>query len=291
MPTQAIQWLDSYLTNRRQRTKCNGSVSAWCSVPSGVPQGSVLGPLLFCISMSSLKAVCSNTRIIKYADDVTLLHFIRDSSEDCLQTEMDSVASWSVSVGLRLNLSKCSVTNFITKKSICCSSIFGPSGEEIPNKETVKILGVTFSHDLRWKYHCDNIVKKACKRIFVIRNLKRSGCDPSLLFHVYRALIRSVLLYAYPCFCNAAQHLHESLYKVERRLFRMIFNNSFYEDNIEQASMNLCRSLFRAILCTDSHPLRCLFLAREPTHRNPCVLRPPRSRTKRFSNSFIKFCR
>ena len=135
------------------------------------------------------------------------------------------------------------------------------------------------------------MIKKACKRIFVICNLKRSGIEPHVLFHVYRALIRSCILYAYPCFCNASGYLHESMYKIERRVLRMIFHRSSHEESIQEVCTKLCRSLFQNVKDVDSHPLRSLFDARDPTPRNSSILRPPKAKTVRYSKSFIKFGR
>jgi hypothetical protein len=291
LPSQAIVWIKSYLSDRVQRTKFNDRFSTWFVPSSGVPQGSILGPLLFCIATSSLKPVCRNTSLIKYADDLTFLHFIRESTDDNLQIEFDNVVSWSDRVGLQLNFKKCSITNIITKKSLQCPTIFQPSGKEMCIKKDVKILGLTFSHDLKWNCHVETIVEKVSKRIFVLRTLKRSGCDSSLMFCVYRALIRSVMMYAYPCFCNASTYLHEALYKVERRAFRIVFNDSIHEDDLKKACDKMCRNLFQVIHDTESHPLRFLFQSRVPTSRNSCTLRPPHSKTKRLSRSFVKYCK
>jgi hypothetical protein len=291
LPAQAVRWLHSYLSDRRQCTRIKDVLSAWSKVSSGVPQGSIIGPLLFCICISSLKAKYPNSHLFKYADDVTILHFLRDSNEDCLQLELDNVIAWSEDKGLRLNFSKCSVTNFVTRRNLACLPIFGPSGESIPTVKSVKILGVTFSEDMRWNLHVDSVIRKACRRIYVIRNLKRSGIDSCTLFHVYRSLIRSVIIYSYPCFCNAAQFLHDNMIKVEKRIFRMIFGSSFYHDTLEQACSKLCMNLFNEIVKCDVHPLRPLFDCRNPTPRNPSILRPPTAKTCRFSRSFIKFGR
>ncbi len=229
--------------------------------------------------------------MIKYADDITLLHYTRSCEDDFLQSEFDNVVSWAEAAGLQLNLSKCSVTNFVTKKNLDCSPILCSDGEALPVKREVKILGVTFADNFLWNSHVCNQIKKACKRIFIIRNLKRSGCDGNVIFNVYIALIRSVLLYSYPCFCNAPKYLHDMLHKVEKRVLSIISMNLVSEDrNILSAAGNLCTSLFYNVLRANEHPLRELFMARQPTARNPCVLRRPRMKTKRFSSSFLKFC-
>lgn len=291
LPIQAVRWLQSYLSDRQQCTRSKDVLSGWSSVTSGVPQGSIIGPLLFCICMSSLKAQCPNSRLLKYADDVTILHFLRDCNEDFLQLELNNVITWSELQGLKLNFSKCSVTNFVTRRNLACSPIFEPSGEPIPIVKSVKILGVTFSEDMRWNLHVDCVIRKACRRIYVIRNLKRSGIDSCTLFQVYRSLIRSVITYSYPCFCNAAQFLHDDMNKVEKRVFKLIFGSSFYHDTLEQACLKLCTNLFNEIVNCDFHPLRPLFNYRNPTPRNPSILRPPTAKTCRFSRSFIKFGR
>ena len=195
--------------------------------------------------------------------------------------------------GLQLNLSKCSVTNFVTKENFHCSPILCSDGEVLLVKSEVKILGVTFADNFRWNSHVCNQLKKACKRIFIIRNLKRSGCDGKVIFNVpvYIALIRSVLLYSYPCFCNAPKYLHDMLYKLEKRVSRIVSTDFVAEGpNILSVADNLCASLFDSVVKADEHPLRELFMVRQPTARNPCVLRRPRMKTKRFSSSFIKFC-
>ena len=80
-----IRLIISYLSNRQQRVFVNGSFSSWTNVTSGVPQGSVVGPVLFCLVMNCLKPVCDSSIFIKYADDLTILHFIRSQADDCLQ--------------------------------------------------------------------------------------------------------------------------------------------------------------------------------------------------------------
>ena len=92
LPKQAIAWLMSYVNNRCQCVSVNDKYSSWRVLPSGVPQGSILGPLLFSITLASLEPLFNNSRMIKYADDITLLHFVRSAADDLLQRELDNLS-------------------------------------------------------------------------------------------------------------------------------------------------------------------------------------------------------
>lgn len=119
-----IFWVSNVLTDRKQRVHCNNSFSDWTPISSGVPQGSVLGPVLFCLVIDSLIASCSNTHLIKYADDVSFVHFIRSTDDDNLQNEWDSLIKWSSSICLPINYDKCCVMNIVTNKSLHLLPIF-----------------------------------------------------------------------------------------------------------------------------------------------------------------------
>ncbi|MEL7309090.1 MAG: reverse transcriptase domain-containing protein [Pseudomonadota bacterium] len=291
VPSQCVPWLISYLSGRRQRVVIGDDVSSWVSPQSGVPQGSILGPLLFCCVMADLSPIHDNSMLIKYADDITLLHSVRSSSDDRLQEEFDNILSWSNEAGLDLNFSKCSNVNFVTRKSLSLNHVFDSTGVPLTICHTVKILGVIFSDDLRWNHHIDYVIRKASKRIFILRNLKRSGCNSLIMLRVYVSLIRSVLLYCYPSFCNAPSYLHETLSRVEKRVFKLVYNNHRYNNDMFNAAHNVCNNLFLKIHDCIEHPLRVLFSLREPSRSNRLCLRPPFAKTKRFHTSFIKFCK
>lgn len=291
LPKQAVSWICSFLCDRRQRVRVELSLSEWSHCKSGVPQGSVVGPLLFCLATDSLSCVCNNSKILKYADDVTLLHFLRKQEDDQLQREVSNICSWSTASGLPLNPAKCHVMNIITKSSLHVNDVFDCDMVLIPPTTSLKILGVTFSNNLRWDVHFDIVTKKACKRLYIIRNLKRAGMDSLSLFRVYCALIRPVLIHGFQCFCNAPNFLLRSFSRVEKRVLRIINDESNNFIDLLAFANQLCDSLFMKIKETEQHPLREMFDARSLTPRNSCPLRKPRSKTQRFKNSFIKYCR
>jgi hypothetical protein len=288
LPSEAISWISDFLTDRFQRVKVRDKVSSWQPVISGVPQGSVLGPILFCVFIDSLHSVCTNSLTYKYADDINIVHFVRQQHEDNLQLEYDNVLEWSHHHKLPINESKCCVLNITTKKALVPTSISGPNGL-LPQVPTLRILGVTFSQDLRWNTHVDNVLKKANKRIYFIRNLKRAGCPHSTILMVYNSVIRSQLLYAYSCFCNLKVYLQEKLLKFERRVFRMAGMTN--EVTVIEAGETICQTLFQKVSSTQDHCLRQCFSQRETCTRQSLKLRPIKAKTSRLSQSFTRFAR
>lgn len=139
-------------------------------------------------------AICPNSDIPKFADDVTLLQYVRDPEDGWLSDEWRNITAWSSGVDLSLNIGKYSVMNFPwTKRDLRLQLI-----AEIVKRNFTKISGSTFSSDLSWNKHIDEVVSKADKRIYIIRNLKRSGYPPVVLHRIFK----SILLYSFPVFCN-----------------------------------------------------------------------------------------
>ena len=288
-PPTYINWIESFLSDRTQRVRVGNDFSGWTNCSSGVPQGSVLGPILFCLATGQLTALHSNTKVFKYADDITFLHFIRSNSDDKLQDEWHHCLEWSSRNRLPVNVSKCKTMEIITNKNICLSPIHTSNGT-LPQVNNMKLLGLIFSSDMKWKAHVDSQLAKCSKRIYIIRNLRRAGCDPSLIFKVYVALIRSCLLYAIPSFCNLPKCLVSKLLSVEKRAKRIIADFSFPSDILSSID-SVCTRLFDNIHNHSDHPMRIMFDTRNSRTRNQCTLRPPTAKTKRFSSSFIKYCK
>ena len=292
-PPFLVNWIVSFLSFRSQRVIADGAVSSWSTVSSGIPQGSILGPILFCLVIDSLNPICTNSFFVKYADDVSVLHFVRTSSDDDLQREWDHIVSWSNSVKLPINYCKCSVLNFVTRKNMSLSDVLLPDGTAVETVQSLSFLGVTLSHDMKWNSHVDKIVKKACKRLFILINLRRSACPKHLIFRSYAAFIRSVLVYCYPVWCNAPAYLMQKLSLVERRALRIIgADDDFDVPSVFEVAKTTCNKLMHSISQCDDHPLRAMF-----DFRNVCRTRCsnhlviPFARTSRFSHSFIKFCK
>ena len=182
-----------------------------------MPQGSCIGPLLFCRATDDLTP-CDDTVAVKYSDDVSFIHIVRSHPEDQMQKEWDNIVEWSGRSGLTLNKKKCKILTITTKQSSSMKPVYNANGASIEEVEPLHLFGVTLSADMKWSKHFDNIVKKSSSKIYIIRNLRKAGCPKDLMEKAYVSLIRPLLLYAYPCMCNAPQFLKNRLVLVERRI-------------------------------------------------------------------------
>ena len=169
-----LQWCESYLSNRWQRTVLDGVSSTWLEVPSGVPQGSILGPLFFAVFISDLPDVVLPGNIIAlFADDCNTSRFIDDASDQvCFQQDLDNLLQWSIRNAMAFNVKKCKVMRLSRKRQPLVSSYFLDDSllEEV---KEFKDLGVTTTDNFNWNSHIDIIVSKANRMLGLIKRTCR----------------------------------------------------------------------------------------------------------------------
>jgi hypothetical protein len=156
------RWLGHFLTNRSQNIAANGEISTNSSVKSGVPQGTVLGPLLFLIMINDMNSVVKECRVASFADDTRLSKVITDKS-DCLKLQEDTqgIFGWCESENMMLNSKKFECIKY-GKDDACKEFTYTtPDGTEITSKNHVLDLGIILQNDLSYKSHIDNVVEKA----------------------------------------------------------------------------------------------------------------------------------
>ena len=152
-----FNWIRSFLLGRSQRVVINSAYSSWLNCISGIPQGSVFGPLLFLISINDLPDVVTHSNILLYADDAKVLKTIV-SRLDCihLQANLDAISLWCTSWQLHLNISKCFTVRFglVDKPSFSYSF----NGTVVAAVENVTDLGVTINKQMSFTNNCHLIV-------------------------------------------------------------------------------------------------------------------------------------
>ena len=176
--------------------KIGDAVSSLVSLHGGIPQGTRLALLLFAILVNRLVRDWPNR--VKYVDDTTLYEVIARCSPSYLPIIADEIYSYA-SQRMWLNPTKCRelVVNFL-QYQLSPLSPLQLSGTTMQRVSTYKNLRVHISEDLTWNMHIDYVFKKANKRLYAIRLLKKSGVTTEDLVKIYCSLIRSVLEYAAP---------------------------------------------------------------------------------------------
>jgi hypothetical protein len=211
------QWITTFLTNRTMRVLLEGEVSEDAHVESGVPQGTVLGPLLFLCHINDLpQTVTSSVRL--FADDCLLYREIRNLQDHLnLQADLSKLEEWAIKWGMRFNASKCYVLP--TKDTF--SFFYRLNGEILAHVEQNPYLGIQISADLKWGVHIGNMCKKAGSTLgFLRRNL--GSCPPKCRRMAYISLLRSKLEYGAVVWDPYLQQDIDRIERIQRQAARFI---------------------------------------------------------------------
>ena len=255
---------------------------------SGVPQGSVLGPYLFAIFMSTYQPFFNDTCVVKYADDVTLVLPVHKSSFNDLSRvnfEINSFYDWCSKNGMSVNTSKSKCMNVFFGKNVL------PVVPNLENVTTLKILGVIFNHKLTWSDHLAYTCSKASRRLYVLRILK-SLFNHDQLVNVFYAIIRSLFEYACPVFLNPGVAFDNKIISLCKRAFQIIHGRDCSScefcnlTNIQHRRQLLSLRLFTEALDNNEHSLH-RFLPRR-SERNRLLL--PHDRCQRRLKAFVFSC-
>ena len=194
----ALKLLKSYMSNRKQYVKYNVNESGFKEIKTGVPQGSILGPLLFSIYINDLSTISNTFKFIMYADDTTIYFNTEDFPKDNLAkhitTELDKVDVWLKHNKLSLNVEKTKCMTFHTcqkKTELLQLSI---DGKPIEHVKYFKFLGILFDENLTWKCHINMVTNKLSKVIGILNRLKHVYPQNALL-SIYHYLFATHLNY------------------------------------------------------------------------------------------------
>ena len=154
-----INWIINFLSCRQQRVVVDGVVTSYLNINRGVPQGTVLCPILFSLMVNDITFVSPVNVLIKYADDITLSIPVKstDYSEDLVNLEVANIKHWAQENKMKLNIIKTfeMVVKGRTKKPLPVTI------EGIGRKNELKLLGVTFNEDpCNWDTHFENVLEK-----------------------------------------------------------------------------------------------------------------------------------
>lgn len=232
------QWVKSFLTGRSQTVKVNNDESLPAPVLSGIPQGSVLGPLLFVIYINDLPDII-NSNVYLFADDTKLMRKVK-SEEDAksLQLDLDKLEAWSKKWLLQFNPDKCHVLTIGKFENIQHTERYNLYGNELEHVFEEKDLGVHIDSELKFDEHIANKVNKANALVGLIRR-SFSYLDGELFKKLFTSFVRPHLEYA-----QAVWHPHLVKHKrvienVQKRATKLVdgMKDMSYEERLRELNL------------------------------------------------------
>ena len=250
--------------------------SEWRSVPSGVPQGTKLGPWLFLVMINDLDTPAD---VWKYVDDTSCSEIVTKGSESKLQEAVDDLSRQASIDGFQLNEAKCKELQIGFSNN---NHDFEPL---VLNGKPLELV--------------TSATRKCSSRLYFLKQLKRSGVAPSELVLFYVTCIRPALEYASPVFHRSLpNYISEDLERIQRRALRIIYPDLSYSvalvtaglPKLHQRREKISTDLFDEIVCDPIHRLHSLLPQRKSCKyplRRKRDFTLPKCKTEHLKNSFI----
>ena len=235
-----LLWLQSFLTDRTQKVIIDGSYSSPCHVTSGVPQGSVLGPVLFLIYINDIIAnIHSQLRL--FADDCLLYRPIHSSDDHkILQSDLDSLSSWADIWQMEFNVKKCCIMQISALHS---TSSFPYKMYDIPLQfvKNHHYLGILLDNKLSWTPHINSLCSKANHLLGFLRRTLHH-CPSNLKEHAYKQIVLPSIEYCSSIWDPHQKSFIHKLEMIQHRAARFVLNKPWrrnYRDSITEMLQTL----------------------------------------------------
>ena len=220
----ALRFINSYLTGRKQRVKVNGAFSEWQQTKLGVPQGSVLGPLLFNIYINDLFYLLKDTDICNYADDTTI--YVCDNQLENIKNRLErdalKLSGWFHENYMKLNDDKCHLLVFGDKTNDVSvkvgNSLIKESSEE-------KLLGVTIDKNLSFKTHLNSLCKKASQKLHALARISKF-MDTDKRVMMMNTFVMSQFSYCPLIWMFHDRRINNKINKIHERALRIAYRDS-----------------------------------------------------------------
>ena len=226
---RALDWFKSYLSNRYQYVELHGCKSFVLPLKTGVPQGSILGPLLFLLYINDLPAA-ANLKCVIFADDTNLLIKGNDLNklEYELNQELEGINDYFKANQLKLNPKKTKTVIF-RRKSLPSSQKqleILLDGVKLSIDEAASFLGITIDSTLSWDHHCTNVANKISRSNSIINRVKKFLPPPTLKI-LYHSFIQPHLMYGLPAWGGCTAQNKKRIINIQKRAIRTITKSYF----------------------------------------------------------------
>ena len=223
----ALKFIYDYLKERMQRTKVNGSYSSWKELLCGVPQGSILGPLLFNIFINDIFFFVDKAKIANYADDNST-YVIEDDILKLLKTleaETSTVLNWFKMNEMKSNNDKCHLIVPNTNNKYYSSKSFIYLGNEfLEDEDSVKLLGVKIDKNLNFDEHVTNLLKKGNQKLHALMRISKYLNEDKLKV-IMKTFIESQFNYCPLIWMCHSRILNNKINKLHERALRVVYKN------------------------------------------------------------------
>jgi hypothetical protein len=234
----ALGWIRSYLTSRQQYVKIDDVASPAVSLQSGVPQGSVLGPVLFSTFIAPLAGVIStfNIQHQQYADDTQIFHCFNpaNSSDHLLElsTCLDAVYVWYLTNGLMVNPGKSDallVGTSVQRQKVTLNGV-SMCGTMIPFSDSIRSLGVTLDSDLNMNKHINEICRSCMYHIRALRSI-RPSLDEATAVAIGRSIVMARVDYCNGILAGTTAKNIKKLQRIQDTLARVVTNAAYRQSS------------------------------------------------------------
>ena len=225
---EALKLMNSYLTERKQRVKINDQFSSWLDIEFGVPQGSILGPLLFNIFLCDMFLFCDDVDFASYADDNTPYCTGKNTQEIISQLERSSVSifKWFENNGMKANPDKCHL--LLSKNGNLEVNI---DGNRISNSRIEKLLGITIDNQLNFEGHISKICKTASNKLHALARVSQY-MDQDKRRILFNSYFLSQFNYCPLIWMNHNKSTNNKINNLHERALRLIYcdhSSNFHE--------------------------------------------------------------
>ncbi len=233
-----LHWFKDYVTDRRHRVVIDGAYSDWKYVHSGVPQGSIIGPIMFLIYINDIGSGLSpDTSLPLYADDAKCSRVIENAGDCCiLQEDINFISRWSEIWDMDFNLKKCKSLS-ITKKRNPITTVYKLGVEDITISKEEKDLGLLLNHKLSWHDHVLNKINTANKVLRLIKRTCGKQTHPKVILKLYIHLVRPHLEYASEVWSPHQIYLKDMIESVQRRATKLVIKNKSYDERLQDLKL------------------------------------------------------